>query len=222
LSLNKLLSKPDKKTGTTKNIVNACLFFSTSIFYSSRPKNESYKSINLISLFGISKRGWGIMMGNRKIYAFLVSAIVISAITPLVMAATEDNVHITFDPDGQIDIDVSPASYAFGSAVAGIWTNSSGSYFTLYNNGTVPMDTQIKSNATTDETTMTLNTAGNPGLDEYSFNTSGFSNSYGTESDTSLNPSASQGFDICLLLGTSLSANHTTQNTTIYFQGSIS
>ena len=167
-------------------------------------------------------------MRNRKIYAFLVSAIVISAITPLVMAATEDNVHITFDPDGQIDIDVSPASYAFGSSQANAWTNSSGSYFTLYNNGTVPMDTQIKSNATTDETTMTLNTAGNPGLDEYSFNTSGFSNdmwvpsSYGTESDTSLNPSASQGFDICLLLGTSLSANHTTQNTTIYFQGTQS
>ena len=167
-------------------------------------------------------------MGNRKIYAFLVSAIVISAITPLVMAATEDNVHITFDPDGQIDIDVSPASYDFGSSQANAWTNSTGSYFTLYNNGTVPMDTQIKSNATTDETTMTLNTAGNPGLDEYSFNTSGLSNdmwvpsSYGTESDTSLNPSTSQGFDICLLLGTSLSANHTTQNTTIYFQGSIS
>ena len=167
-------------------------------------------------------------VSKKIVLTFLVSAMVITATTPLVMAATEDNVHITFDPDGSIDIDVSPASYAFGSAVAGIWTNSSGSYFTLYNNGTVPMDTQIKSNATTDETTMTLNTAGNPGLDEYSFNTSGFSNdmwvpsSYGTESDTSLNPSASQDFDICLLLGTSLSANHTTQNTTIYFQGSIS
>ena len=167
-------------------------------------------------------------MRSRKIYAFLVSAIVISAITPLVMAATEDNVHITFDPDGQIDIDVSPASYAFGSSQANAWTNSSGSYFTLYNNGTVAMDTQIKSNATTDETTMTLNTAGNPGQDEYSFNTSGFSNdmwvptSYGTESDTSLNPSTSKTFDICLLLGTSLSANHTTQNTTIYFQGTQS
>jgi len=167
-------------------------------------------------------------MRNRKICAFLVSAIVISAITPLVMAATEDNVHITFDPDGQIDIDVSPASYAFGSSQANAWTNSSASYFTLYNNGTVAMDTQIKSNATTDETTMTLNTAGNPGLDEYSFNTSGLSNnmwvpsSYGTESDTSLNPGNSQGFDICLLLGTSLSANHTTQNTTIYFQGTQS
>ena len=83
-------------------------------------------------------------MRNRKIYAFLVSAMIISAITPLVMAATEDNVHITFDPDGQIDIDVSPASYAFGSSQADAWTNSSGSYFTLYNNGTVSMDTQIQ------------------------------------------------------------------------------
>ncbi len=167
-------------------------------------------------------------VSKKIVLTFLVSAMVITATTPLVMAAIEDNVHITFDPDGSIDIDVSPASYDFGSAVAGIWTNSSGSYFTLYNNGTVPMDTQIKSNATTDETTMNLSTAGNPGLDEYSFNTDGLSNdmwvpnSYGTESDTSLNPSASQSFEICLLLGTSLSANHTTQHTTIYFQGSIS
>ena len=167
-------------------------------------------------------------VSKKIVLTFLVSAMVIASTTPLVMAAIEDNVHITFDPDGSIDIDVSPASYDFGSAVAGIWTNSSASYFTLYNNGTVPMDTQIKSNVSTDETTMTLNTAGNPGLDEYSFNTSGLSNdmwvpnSYGTASDTSLNPGNSQGFDICLLLGTSLSANHTTQNTTIYFQGTQS
>jgi hypothetical protein len=167
-------------------------------------------------------------MGIDKIYIFIVTVMLIIATTPIVMGATEDNVHITFDPDGNIDIDVSPATYSFGSSQANAWTNSTGSYFTLYNNGTVAMDTQIRSNATTEETDMTLNTAGNPGQDEYSLNTSGLSNdmwfpsSYGTESDTSLNPGSSKGFDICLLLGTSISANHTTQNTTIYFQGSQS
>jgi hypothetical protein len=162
---------------------------------------------------------------------FIISAILLlflSTFSPLILAATEDNVRVTFNPDGNIDIDITPASYDFGSTVAGVWTNSSGSYFTLYNNGTVPMDTQIRTNATTEETDMTLNTTGSPGLDEYSFNTSGLSNdmwfpsSYGLESDTSLASGSSKGFDICLLIGTSLSANHSTQNTTIYFQGSIS
>jgi hypothetical protein len=167
-------------------------------------------------------------MGVNKLYIYFVIAILVAASTPIVMAATEDSVKVTFDPDGSIDIDVTPTSYSFGSSQANAWTNSSASYFTLYNNGSVAMDTQIRTNATTEETDMTLNITGSPGQDEYSFNTSGLSNdmwfpsSYGLESDTSLNPGSSKGFDICLLIGTSLSANHTTQNTTIYFQGSQS
>ena len=88
---------------------------------------------------------------DKKIgFSILVSFIILAATTPMVLAATEDTVIITFDPQGDIDIDVNLSDYNFSSVVAGIWSNTTGGTFTLYNNGTIPMDTEIRTNATTD------------------------------------------------------------------------
>ena len=169
-------------------------------------------------------------MEIRKVSVFIISALMIGAlITPLVLAATEDSVVITFDPQGDIDIDVNLSSYDFGGVLANTWSNTSGNYFLLWNNGTVAMHTEIKTNDTTDEGNMGLNiSTAPPGTDQYAIyikdlnaqsqyvnNTYGFYGNY----STSLLPNDNDGFDICLLLGTNLSANWSTQTTTIYFRG---
>jgi hypothetical protein len=171
----------------------------------------------------------GCKMKFKKIYVVLVTSIIIAAFTPLVLAASEDSVVITFDPNGDIDIDVSLASYAFGGVNSNSWRNTTGGTFTLYNNGTVAMDTQIRTNATTDSAQMSLNASGvPPGTDKYAIYIDGLdvenyvNSSYTIEFDQGLLPADSKTFDICLRLGTNLSANFTTQTTTIYFQGSQS
>jgi hypothetical protein len=164
----------------------------------------------------------------KKVYAILISTLLISTISSTVMAVTEDNVIINFDPDGNIDIDISLASYNFSGVMANQWSNTTGNVFTIYNNGTISMDTRIKTNATTDEGDMTLDAVGTPGQDEYSIQTNGFDSdgfldsSYGGDFDTALGPNDSKGFDICLLIGTNLSSNYSWQTTTITFQGTQS
>jgi len=174
-------------------------------------------------------RGWDAKMQFKNIYGILVIIMILAGFTPLVWAATEDSVVITFDPEGNIDIDISYASYNYSTVPANTWKNTTGGYFTLYNNGSVPMDTQIKTNATTDETDMSLNASGvPPSTDEYAIyiedlDFPGYlTTAYGVEFDQSLNPDDSKTFDICLLLGVNLSANFSWQTTTIYFQGSQS
>ena len=176
---------------------------------------------------GKCKKGWDVKMEVRKIYAFIIATLVIAVVTaPLIWAATEDSVVITFNPEGAIDIDVFPASYDFGDVLVTLWSNTTGNYFTLYNNGTVPMDTQVKSNASTEEGDMYLNASGLPGLDNYSLitanlNADGYMDSnYGADNDSSLAATGSKTFGICLRMGATLSANHTQQTTTIFFQGS--
>lgn len=171
-------------------------------------------------------------MQIKKIYGILVIVMILAGFTPLVLAATEDTVIITFDPEGNIDIDISYASYNYSSVNANSWKNTTGGYFTLYNNGSVPMDTQIKTNSTTDPVgsgEMSLNASGiPPSTDEYAIyiedlDFPGYlTTAYVVEFDQSLNPLDSKTFDICLLLGTNLSANFSWQTTTIYFQGSQS
>jgi hypothetical protein len=168
-------------------------------------------------------------MENKKIYVFLISMMLLALSTPLVIAATEDHLIITFDPDGDIDIDVNISAYNFSTIVVNQYKNTTGGFFTLYNNGTVAMDTQIKSNATTDEADLSLNASGvAPGLDEYAIKIEGLdvenfvTTAYSLEFDTNLAPSSSKTFDIGLQLGSSLSANHSWQTTTISFQGSQS
>jgi hypothetical protein len=166
-------------------------------------------------------------MEIKKINVILVVTFILAAFTPHILAATTDDLIITFDPDGDIDIDVNISQYDFGSIQANTWTNTSGGTFTLYNNGTVSMDTRIKTNATTDEADMSLNASGiAPVQDEYAIYIEGLDLeqylgiAYGQYFDSALLPQDSKVFDVCLLIGVNLSANHSQQTTTISFEGS--
>jgi len=168
-------------------------------------------------------------METKKINVLLVATMILAAFTPLVMAATTDDLIITFDPDGDIDIDVNISAYNFSKVQANSWTNATGGTFTLYNNGSVAMDTRIKTNATTDEGDMSLNATGvAPVQDEYAIFIEGLDleqyleSSYNEYFDTVLLPQDTKTFDVCLLIGINLSANHSWQTTTISFEGSQS
>ena len=71
---------------------------------------------------------------------------------------------------------------------------------------------------------MTLDINGDPQEDNYSFYTNGFdvdayiTTAYGADFDTALAATASKTFDLHLDLG-NISANHSAQTTTIFFQG---
>jgi hypothetical protein len=171
----------------------------------------------------------GCKMEIKKVNVLLVTTMILAAFTPLVMAATEDDLIITFDPDGDIDIDVNISAYNFSKVQANSWTNTTGGTFTLYNNGSVAMDTRIKTNATTDEGDMSLNASGTPPQqDEYAIYIEGLDselyleNAYNEYFDTVLLPQDSKTFDVCLRIGINLSANHSWQTTTISFEGSQS
>jgi hypothetical protein len=171
----------------------------------------------------------GCKMEIKKINVILVVTIILAALTPHVLAATTDDLIITFDPDGEIDIDVNISQYDFGSVQANEWTNTTGGTFTLYNNGTVSMDTRIKTNTSTDEGDMDLNATGvAPVQDEYAIYIEGLDleqylrDSYIQYFDLVLLPQDSKVFDVCLLIGVNLSANHSQQTTTISFEGSQS
>ena len=174
----------------------------------------------------------GCRMNIKKLSSLLVTIMFLAGLTPLVLAATEDNLYISFDPDGDIDIDVDIHDYNISSQVGPVlaneWTNTTTSTFTIYNNGTVNMDVQIKTNASTDQNDMDLNASGvAPVEDEYAIFIEGLDaenyigTAYGQELENNIPANGGTAtFDVCLLLGT-ISTNHSLQNTTIYFQGSI-
>jgi len=170
--------------------------------------------------------GWNETSQNILVFIFIVATSIVLLI-PLVWA-NETSISVTFDPDATIYIDITPKTYDFGSVQAGQWENSTGSTFTLYNNGTIPIDTQIKTNATTDSSQLTLDADGSPTTDAYSFRTSGLDSDqyittgYAGDVDTALGGGASKGFDLSFNLGDSLTQNFSTQRTTIYLLGSLS
>ena len=177
------------------------------------------------------KLGFKRNIDKKILFAYLMSTMIIVASSSSVMAATSDSVEITFNPDGDIDIDVNLSFYNFSSIVSGTWGNSTGNQFLLWNNGSVAMDTQIQTNDTTDEGQMSLNFSGvAPQTNQYAIKTINLgtldkylNNTYGVEGyySTGLLPNDNDGFDLGIFLG-NLSANHSWQTTTIYFQGSQS
>lgn len=149
-----------------------------------------------------------------------------AAISPLVMA-DEDELVIWFNPQGSVDVEIAPAFYDFGDITAESSGSTNGDYFVLWNNGSIFMDVQAKSNATT--LNLTLDTSASPGPDEFSIefneaNSTGFcDSSYGTEFWTMVSPSGAAGtreFDFTVHVG-QISTDHPQQNTTITFQGSV-
>jgi len=179
---------------------------------------------------GCRKNRYNLVCGShikKILFAWFVSVLWLSILTPMVVADTT-SIKVTFNPEGGIDIDVSPKTYNFTTVQAGSYKTSTGSHFTLYNNGTVPMDTQIFSNATTDSDQLTLDANGGPVGDTYSFITVGLSNdayipaAAAAEQSQNLAGSTTDTFDINLTMGTPLTSNFTWQRTTINLTGSIS
>jgi hypothetical protein len=164
---------------------------------------------------------------KKILFAWLVSMLWLSILTPIVLA-DETSISATFDPDGVVDIDITPKTYNFGTIQVNAWKNTTADYFTIYNNGTLSMDTQFKTNATTDSTSLTLDDDGAPGNNAYSFRTNGLDTdgyitaAYAAEQDTGIAAGANKVCGLCLKMGSSISQNWTSQRTTIYLQGSLS
>ena len=161
---------------------------------------------------------------KKIMLAVLISMIWITTLTPVVFAATEASIKVDFDPSGVIDIAVSPKYYDFGSITAGAWKNSTGTLFTIFNNGTSPMDTEFKSNATSSGG-MDLDNDGAPAADDYSLygaasldTPSYITNNY-AQLDDAIPAGDHQHFDLCLNMGSSITVNWTAQTTTVYLQG---
>ena len=136
------------------------------------------------------KKGWDVNMRIRKIIVLLISVMVITAITPLALAATSDIITVTFDPQGAIDLDVWPETANFSTVTFSSESNwptegATDTTYTLYNNGTIDADVYIFSNTTTDTGDMTLNNTGNPAQDEYSLNVTGSNAQQITNANTS-------------------------------------
>ena len=155
----------------------------------------------------------------------------LSAFTsPVVMAATTDYVVVTFDPDGTIDIDVHPATCAYGTTDAN-GNEESASTFTLYNNGTVDMTTTAHQNLTTDSSDLECDGDGTPGTDFYSIrftsttmdgNNAYISNSSGspTTLDNSLAPQDTDTFKLTIYVGY-INDNYGAQTTRVNFSGAV-
>jgi hypothetical protein len=167
-------------------------------------------------------------MKIRKISVIIIALMFFTSTTPLVLALSEDTLVITFDPDGDIDINVDVAAYNFSTVIVNAWENTTGELFTLYNNGTLPMDTEIRADNSS-EGDMTINGTGvPPTTDEFAIYIEDLdfphylNDSYVDDFDTVLASNAYKSFDVCLLLGTNISANHSWQTVNISFRGTIS
>ncbi len=71
-------------------------------------------------------------------------------ISKIVLAGTTDTVTLTFDPMGNVSIDIQPYSYAFGSVWANASKQTNNNYFTIWNNGSIDncvVDAQVTTDA---------------------------------------------------------------------------
>ena len=172
-------------------------------------------------------------MDKKKILmiALVVSILSIASFSPVpitVLAATTEDITITFDPQGNISLDVSPEVWNLSI----VWSNSSestgGTHFTLWNNGSVNMQTdiQITSNTPGD---LTIDDTGIPTTDNYyALNLTGGTasgiNHWVKESatiqlDSDIDASASDTFGFTLYMS-NITANHTWQTLVVTLTGS--
>ncbi|UCF12613.1 MAG: hypothetical protein JSW06_11375 [Thermoplasmatales archaeon] len=136
------------------------------------------------------KKGWDRNMEIKKIYVLIIVAIMITAMTPVVLGVHQDYITVTFNPSGDIDLDVTPATANFSTVVFSSeinWPIEGGTdtSYTLYNNGTVAADVFIFSNTTTDTKELTLENTGNPTIDQFCLNVTGSNAQQITNTNTS-------------------------------------
>jgi len=101
--------------------------------------------------------------------ALVTSILSIASFSPIsitVLAGTTDTITITFDPQGNISIDVSPETYDFSTFWSYSDESTGGTYFTLWNNGTVDnMQTDIQ--ITTSPANLCVDYNNTPTADNY-------------------------------------------------------
>ena len=79
--------------------------------------------------------------------ALVTSILSIASFSPIsitVLAATTDTITITFDPQGNVSLDVFPEEWNLSTVWSYSNESTTNNYFTLWNNGTVDMQTDIQ------------------------------------------------------------------------------
>ena len=146
-----------------------------------------------------------------------------------VMAATTDTISITFDPSGNISIEVAPSTYDFGSFWSYSNESTTSSYFTIWNNGTVDnMVTDIR--ITGSPADFTVDPDSPPVTDDYyalkvlqgSVSANPWVTEAGyTEIDSDIDRSGSDNFGLTLYIS-NITADHAEQTITVTLQGATS
>jgi len=170
-------------------------------------------------------------MNRKKLAVGLVILMLFALITPIpmttVFAETTDTLVCTFDPKGNISIEIAPSTYDFGEIWAISWINTSGNTFTIYNNGSVAMDTDF--NVSVNATNFTLDNTGACSSDnEYAIQTNGLDTDGwldtaplgGATFDQDITSDTSKGFDLRLRIG-DITQNFGEDTFTITVQGSV-
>lgn len=166
-------------------------------------------------------------MNMKKIlFIGITAAMIITAITPIALAATSDTITVTFDTTGTIDIDVAPESWDAGSLAAQAGHDSAYSgdnSHTVWNNGSVSADLQIQG---TDTSNLVLVTSWTGTNNEFRLNTTPTPTAgdfFGTSLVnfySNLGVDASHTFGLYLELDEAIDAEHTDEQTTVTIQGS--
>jgi hypothetical protein len=170
-------------------------------------------------------------MNRKKLAIGLLTIMLFALVTPIpmtkVFAGTTDTLEATFDPKGNISIEIGPQTYDFGEIWALSWRNTTGTTFTIFNNGSVAMDTDF--NISKNGTNFLLdNTGACSSDDEYAVYTSGLDSDGWLDSvalggatfDTNIGPDASKSFDLHLKIG-DITENFGDETFTITAQGSV-
>ena len=170
-------------------------------------------------------------MNRKKLAIGLLVIMLFALLTPIpmtkVFADTTDTLTATFDPKGNISIEIGPQTYNFGEIWALGWRNTTGTTFTIFNNGSVAMDTDF--NVSQNATNFTLDNTGACGSDdEYAIYTSGLDSDGwldtaalgGATFDQNLVSDGSKSFDLHLHIG-DITENFDEDTFVISAQGSV-
>ena len=174
----------------------------------------------------------GCKMKIRKliIVNLFVTLLVIALSSTTIMGAEWEVIDVSFDPTGAINLNVYPSVVNYSTVTGG--SDEDSVAITLQNNGSVAMDTDISTNATTEEADLTLDETGSPGEDDFSLQvvdgTVSGNNNYITVAGAVLDidlaggsPGATHTFEIEIELGP-ISVNHGWQNIDVNCTGSAS
>jgi hypothetical protein len=160
----------------------------------------------------------------RKIQCIIISILLaITFVTPAVLGTTDEVILVWFDPTGDVDINIVVNHTDFDTVTGGTQEATGATAFTLYNNGSIAMDTTIQTNTSVESGNLSLDTDAAPGNDQYSLYiigacTNQFITSTAVAWETDLAGGGSQTFGLRIYLG-NLTVDYGRENTTINVTG---